>query len=93
MQLGCCDCVTVAVAVPGPPGPAGSSGDGEFYHEQITPSSSWDIDHDLGKLIVGVLVYSLDLTIEYTNVIVEQLNANQCRLWFSTPIAGIARIF
>lgn len=95
LNSGCCnDCVTVAVPVPGPPGPPGENGDGaDYYHTQVAPSSSWTVPHNLNRQIVGALVYSSDLGIQYGNVFVEQVSPNLARLWMSPPLAGIARIY
>lgn len=104
MPIGCCEedeCETLVIGLPGPPGPrgpqgtpgGGGGGTAEYYHVQSTPSSSWTIAHSLNKQIVGAIVYSGDLGIQYDGVFVEQLDANTCRLWVSPPLAGIARIF
>lgn len=82
----------VAVPQPGPPGPGGGSGN-FFYFTQNSPASQWTIPHSLNRQIVGADVRSLDLLTEYSNVFVEILSADLCRLWVSPPIAGIARIF
>lgn len=91
-------CVLEVVGLPGPRGrrgPPGESGDGAgFYlHTQSTPSSSWLIPHNLGREIVGALVYSADYSVQYGGVVVEPLNENECRLWLSPPVAGVARIY
>jgi hypothetical protein len=100
MPLGCCgdeDCEVIAVGIPGPPGKPGKPGDSgqvsEYYHTQTTPSSSWLVPHNLGKEIVGALVYSPDMTVQYDAVFVEQLDPNTCRLWMTPPVPGVARIF
>lgn len=88
------DSQAVAVPMPGLPGPPGSGGVAEYVWTQATPASQWGpIPHGLSKPIVGALVYSLDLGTEYSNVFVEQVDVNTCRLWVSPPIAGIARIY
>lgn len=97
MSLNCCGedpCETLVIALPGPPGRPGLPGSGaEFYHTQAVASSSWTVNHNLNKQIVGALVYSGDLGTQYDGVFVEQLSPNSCRLWVSPPLAGIARIF
>lgn len=91
------ECEIYAVGIPGPPGkpgPPGSSGVvAEYYHTQATPSSSWTVVHNLSKPIVGALVYSPDMSVQYDGVFVEQLSPTTCRLWVSPPLAGVARIF
>lgn len=99
LNVECCeeDCDYLAVGIPGPPGVRGPSGPSgvvdEYYHTQAVPSSSWMVVHNLNKQIVGALVYSADLSTQYANVFVEQLDPFTCRLWVSPPLAGIARIF
>lgn len=90
----------IYVPIPGPPGPPGPAGPpgppgdgGGYLHTQTTPASNWTIPHGLNRPIVGALVYSLDLSIQYSNVFVEHLSPDTCRLWVSPALTGIARIY
>lgn len=95
MHLGCGDCTTIAVAVPGPPGPTGPSGEGaaSYIHEQTVAATVWHVVHNLGQQIVdATTVFSLDYQTQWDGVIVEPLDANSCDLFFADAITGRALI-
>lgn len=101
MSLGCCDdCTTLAVGIPGPPGATGPQGPpgpgggegGSYVHTQAVAASQWVITHNLGSMPVDATVWSLDYTIQWTNVQIEPLNTNQVTLWFDGAQTGIALI-
>lgn len=76
----------VSVGVQGPPGYA-SGADAHYTHVQTTPAATWEIQHNLLKL-VSVSVIDSAGTLVHGNV--EYLDVNSCRLRFSAPFAGSA---
>jgi len=77
------------VGPPGPQGPPGSGGNASFEFQQLSASSSWLINHNLGfRPTVGVFD-SGGLEVEAD---VQHMSINQVLISFSTPLAGIARL-
>lgn len=75
---------------PGPPGPPGASGAPvSFVHNQVSASSSWLIDHDLG-FYPNVSVQD-DLGKDIECGIVHH-SLIQIELQFLVPKAGVARL-
>jgi hypothetical protein len=76
---------------PGPPGPPGSNGSAiAFEFTQVTPASSWVINHNLG--------FKPNVTVEEAgtgNIIMSgeiHHSDDQLELQFNTPRAGVARL-
>ena len=72
---------------PGPTGPAGAAGGSVFEHDQVAPSASWLITHNLGRFPhISVLDGSNNLVltdVEYTSL-------NTAVLTFPLPVTGKA---
>lgn len=76
----------LVVPVPGPPGPVG----GEAYQfSQDIPATVWTINHNLGRYPT-VQLYTLDLSANYSEYLVQHLDVNNLRISIETPTAGIA---
>lgn len=78
--------VTV-VPVVGPPGPSGGS---TYEYTQLTPSTVWTINHNLGRYPATVQLYASDLSTSYSEFIIQHLDVNTLRISMDTPTAGIA---
>jgi len=76
---------------PGPPGPPGSNGAAISYvHTQVSPSSSWVINHNLGFL-PNVTVEEAATGYGIMGAEIHH-SINQVELQFNTPRAGTARL-
>lgn len=85
--------VSEIVRVEGPQGPAGPKGDpgptgGTYIHQQVTPSTTWTIDHNLGFDPAGIRIVTsggseLEGAVTYTS-------PNQVVVTFSTAFSGTA---
>lgn len=83
---------TVTVTASGPQGPKGAVGEGlNFYeHTQVSASSSWVINHNLGyrpnitveEAVTGRLIFCGEI----------HHSVNQVELQFNIPRAGTARL-
>lgn len=80
---------------PGPQGPAGpqglpgSAGGSVFVHDQPTPSSTWIINHNLGRA-VQVSIFDASGNLVYSDV--AHGSTNQTTIAFASPVAGSALI-
>lgn len=72
---------------PGPPGPPGPAGDGTFEHEQLTPDTSWVINHNLG-FRPNIDVFT-DTGVPIDAVIIHH-TLNQAEVQLLTPRIGRA---
>ena len=64
-----------------------------FLHTQATPALVWTVPHELGQTVVSAsAIYSTDYQTQYFNVILEPLDENNCKLYFSEPVSGYALI-
>lgn len=73
---------------PGPEGPPGLAASGLTFM-QGTPDTTWVIDHNLGfKPAVEII----DQDGNEVDGEVSHLNINQLRIYFVTPLAGLARL-
>lgn len=77
--------------VRGPEGPPGQSGEGAvFEFQQVLPSSSWVINHDLGvEPLYNVIEAVTGDVLEPAPI---HHSPNQLELQFLTPRAGVARL-
>jgi hypothetical protein len=81
------DSVQWVDAAPGSPGPQGPAGV-DYEHVQISPQSSWTVNHNLG-VVPSVTVYSVGgMEVEASIV---HISNNQTVISFVTPFAGTAR--
>lgn len=84
--------ISVVTAGPiGPPGPPGSNGSAIAYvHTQVTPASSWVINHNLGFHPN----YSVEEAGTGTGLWPAEIHHSddQLELQFNTPRAGVARL-
>lgn len=81
---------TVTIAAPGPQGPPGPAGGFTFHlHTQSSPSSSWVINHNLGRR-AHVTVYVPD-GVEVEADVVHNTD-DQVVITFATPEMGTALI-
>ena len=79
----------------GPPGPAGPPGNGEggavtYTYTQTTPSTVWDVTHNLGYGPGGIRVEGSDGVTYWPDV--EYLSVNVVRLLLPESINGTAYI-
>jgi hypothetical protein len=75
----------------GPRGEPGANGTGVAHvHEQLTPSSLWIINHNLG--VVPALISVMDNGGNVVNVGIEHPTPNQTRITCNPPMSGIARL-
>lgn len=75
---------------PGPPGPSGGAA-AAFVHNQLSPSATWTITHNLGMYPAGVVVVdSASTTVEGANITYP--NDNTIVLSWLSAFAGIAYI-
>lgn len=78
------DTVTVNEGgIPGPPGPAG----GTYKHTQLSPSTDWFIEHNLGFEPAVTTVDSAGTKVEGD---ITYLGLNSLTVHFSTAFAGAA---
>lgn len=75
-----------AFPVVGPPGPAGGQA---FQFTQSTPATVWTVNHNLGRY-PAVQLFSLDLSANYAEFLVQHLDLQTLRVSMETPTAGIA---
>jgi len=82
---------TVEVGVPGPQGPPGEQGEAwtAFTYEQLSPATTWTINHDLGY---RPSVELLDATNREIDGDVYHTTINQTIVMFNIPVAGAARL-
>jgi len=80
--------VAVEVATAGPQGPPGESAQG-YTHNQVTPSATWTMPHNLGFKPSVELLNAGSQEIEGDVVHVSQ---NVTVAYFTTPVAGYARL-
>lgn len=89
-----CDPVAIVIGSdpgpPGGPGPRGFPGGvGEVYtHEQLSASTTWTINHNLGFLPA---IYLQDATGQPIGGDITHVNVNQSTATFLIPLAGTAR--
>lgn len=82
------DVVEIITAGPqGPQGPQGTSGDAHYVHNQVTPSASWTITHNLGKMPSVTIVDSADTEVEGD---IQYTSVNQVVVTFSGAFSGKA---
>ena len=66
---------------PGPPGPGAT-----FYdHDQISPSTEWVVNHNLGRLVSVTVLSPGGVEVEAE---VVQVSVNQTRVFFNLPQTG-----
>lgn len=77
----------IEVATPGPQGPQGLSGSAasSYVHDQMTASTVWTINHNLGKFPTPNFFDSLDEEIEGS---VHHVNNNQLTVLFTSAVSG-----
>lgn len=69
----------------GPPGPSGVA----FLHTQSSPSASWIVAHNLGR-VTGVTVYTLLGEQIFADVSIEVVDFDTTTITFSLPVTGYA---
>ena len=79
---------TVQVATEGPQGPPGAAAQG-YIHTQSTPSATWTMPHNLG---FKPSVELLNVGSQEIEGDVVHTSQNVCIAYFTTPIAGYARL-
>jgi hypothetical protein len=79
---------TVRIVTAGPQGPPGEAAQG-YRHNQTTPSSIWTITHNLGYMPSVELLSAGSQEVEGD---VLHINQNVTVAYFTTPIAGYARL-
>ena len=79
---------TVKIITPGPQGPPGEAAQG-YKHTQSSPSTTWTITHNLGFYPSVELLNAGSQEIEGD---VVHLSQNVTVAYFTTPIAGFARL-
>ena len=79
------DVVVKVVGIQGPVGPGGN--DAHYVHNQITPTTLWTINHNLGKL-PSVSVVDSGENVVFGEVV--YLDANALRVGFSAAFGGKA---
>lgn len=88
--------MVTTVAIPGPqgppgepgsPGPPGGPGGGNYRHDQTVAAAVVTIVHNLGRYPAGVSLHSLDLSLNYTEYVVQHLDINTVRVSMDTPTA------
>ena len=62
-----------------------------YLHEQVTPSSTWTISHNMGSLYVGVFVYDSDNKIQLSQIHVQ--DSNTIIVSLGEDMTGIAVVF
>lgn len=85
VELPPADPITVVLPVPGPRGPAGTGAGGGLVHQQTTPSASWSIPHQLGRLPVVDLYVAGELVEADVAADVSSVHVT-----FPTPTSGFA---
>lgn len=70
---------------PGPPGPNGSAA----YVESFDAAPVWIVNHNLGRHPYTWAVETL-ANVEI-DVVVQHVTANQSRVYFDLPVAGVVR--
>lgn len=60
----------------------------KFIHDQSTPDVEWTINHNLGER-PAVQVYDTGGNVFEAEVL--HISVNQCKVYSTTPVAGIAR--
>lgn len=84
------DVATVSLITPGPQGPPGANGANAVYiHNQVTPSATWIISHNMGFKPSVELLNSGSQEIEGDVIHTSQ---NVTVAYFNTPISGFARL-
>lgn len=71
----------------GPAGPAGADG-GSYSHDQVLPSATWIVAHNLGYRPGGIVV--IDSAGSQVEGQITHDSANQLTLTFSSAFAGAA---
>ena len=61
-----------------------------FVHEQAIPLSEWEINHNLGRYPVAVVLDSGGTTVEGS---ITHTDANSLIITFSGVFSGVAQIF
>jgi hypothetical protein len=81
--------ISADMGQPGPPGPRGPAGENQaFIFEQLTPSDTWTIAHNFGRL-VSFSVFD-DAGNYHPFVAAEATNLNTLVLFLNPPLAGKA---
>lgn len=80
--------IVYAQSAPGPQGPPGPSGAG-YVHSQVSPLSTWTINHNLGIKPV-VEAFTVGGLLMFAEVL--HTSFNQTIISFNTPTAGFARL-
>lgn len=75
---------------PGPQGPPGDSVIDIVEFTQASPTDSWLINHNFGRLPINVTIYSVGGQEVEADVL--NLNSNQTQINFAIPFAGSARV-
>lgn len=58
-----------------------------FRFDQTVPQSVFTVDHNLGRYPVAVSLFSLDLSVNYSEYIVQHLDINSLRITMDLPTA------
>lgn len=61
-----------------------------YLHVQLSPSSSWTVNHNLGAAFLPCAIY--DVVGNLIEAEVAVVNDNQVQIKFVTPVAGYARV-
>ena len=79
---------TVTATTEGPQGPPGAAAQG-YVHNQLSASSAWTINHNLGYYPT---VEVFDSGSQEVDADVSHPSTNQTAIVFSIPLAGFARL-
>lgn len=78
--------LVIASAKQGPAGPTGT-GDKHYAHDQMTPSASWTVTHNLGKFPAIMIVDSSGNVVEGN---IQHVDTTQAILTFTSAFSGMA---
>lgn len=84
--------VLAAIASLNAAGGGGSSSADTYLHTQLVETSVWTVHHNLGRMTVDAVVYSLDYSVQWDGLVITPLDLNTCRITFEDPTSGTALI-
>lgn len=78
------------VAIPALPGPKGDKGDsgGIYIHDQVTPSASWTVVHNLNRYVSATVYVDDEIGLADS----QHVDMNTLVITFPSSISGIAVI-